>query len=60
MKRDKPMPVPQKEFGFTVETFNLFQESTLDGERITREQEQAKAASEREAAEQAQMFQTEP
>ncbi len=38
MKRSKRrLPVPQYEFGFTADTFNLIQESTLDGERLARE-----------------------
>lgn len=52
MKRHKPMPVPQKEFGFAPETFNLFQEHTTDGERIAKEREEAEKA--RELAERAQ------
>jgi hypothetical protein len=42
MKRTKHrLPIPQQEFGFTPDTFNLIQESALDGERIAREREQA-------------------
>lgn len=42
MKRSKRrLPVPQHEFGFTPDTFNLFAESAVDGERITREQTEA-------------------
>ncbi|NDF00668.1 MAG: hypothetical protein EB034_20715 [Verrucomicrobia bacterium] len=37
MKRTKPLPVPQKEFGFTPNTFNLIQDWTNDGERLVRE-----------------------
>jgi hypothetical protein len=36
--------IPQHEFGFTPDTFNLFAEATLDGERITREQAEADRA----------------
>ncbi len=36
--------IPQHEFGFTADTFNLFQESAQDGERIAREREQAEQA----------------
>jgi hypothetical protein len=57
MKQSKLLPIPQKEFGFTVDTFNLFLESTLDGERIAHEREQARRRTE-EA--QIQMFQREP
>jgi hypothetical protein len=40
MKRNKRrLHIPQHEFGFTPQAFNLFQEMTLDGERIARERE---------------------
>jgi hypothetical protein len=42
--RKRRIHIPQHEFGFTPETFNLFQESTLDGERIARDREQAEQA----------------
>ena len=51
-----PLPIPQKEFGFTKETFNLFQECTLAGERITREREQAEKALQRADKAQAPLF----
>jgi hypothetical protein len=39
MKRNKRrLPIPQHEFGFTPDTFNLIQDTGLDGERISREQ----------------------
>jgi hypothetical protein len=41
MKRRKRPPIPQNEFGFTPNTFNLFQDCTSDGERVAREREQA-------------------
>lgn len=44
MKRRKPLPIPQKEFGFIPETFNLFQDSTTDGERLAKEREEAEKA----------------
>ena len=45
MKRNKrPLPIPQYEFAFAVVAFNLFSETTLDGERIAREQEEAERA----------------
>jgi hypothetical protein len=50
--RRRRLPVPQHEFGFTPDTFNLFAQSTLDGERLTREQ--AEAEQRRTAAEAAQ------
>ena len=52
MKRSKRLPIPQKEFGFAPDTFNLFQECTTDGERIAREREGADEM--RELAEKAQ------
>ena len=53
MKRSKrPLPIPQHEFGFTPDTFSLFPEFGLDGERITKEQTEAQQA--RLAAESAQ------
>jgi hypothetical protein len=36
--------IPQHEFGFTPDMFNLFAEATLDGERITRELDEADRA----------------
>jgi RNase P subunit RPR2 len=44
MKRKKRLPIPQKEFGFAPDTFNLFQEYACDGERIIREREQVEKA----------------
>jgi hypothetical protein len=42
MKRTRRrLPVPQHEFGFTPDTFNLIQELGIDGERITRERAEA-------------------
>jgi len=35
--RKRRLPIPQHEFGFAADAFNLFQESALDGERIARE-----------------------
>ena len=53
MKKNKRrLPLPQHEFGFSSDTFNLFAEVSLDGERITREQ--AEAAERRRAADAAQ------
>ena len=48
MKRNKRrLPLPQHEFGFTPDTFNLFAEVSLDGERITREQAEAEQSTPR-------------
>ena len=53
MKRNKRrLPLPQHEFGFTPDAFNLFAEVSLDGERIAREQ--AETAERRRAADAAQ------
>jgi hypothetical protein len=59
MKRPNPLPIPQNEFGFTPNIFNLFGDCTSDGERIAREREQAER--ERQLSEMAQtaLFQTE-
>lgn len=38
MKRNRRhLPIPQHEFGFSPQAFNLFAETTLDGERVARE-----------------------
>jgi hypothetical protein len=53
MKRNKRrLPVPQHEFLFTTQAFNLFTDTTLDGERIARERAEADRA--RRVAESAQ------
>jgi hypothetical protein len=53
MKRNRRrLPVPQHEFGFAPNAFNLIQETGLDGERLAREREEAERA--RYLAEQAQ------
>jgi hypothetical protein len=53
MKRSKRrLPVPQHEFGFAPQAFNLFTDTTLDGDRIARERVEADRA--RRAAESAQ------
>ena len=44
MKRRRRLPIPQHEFGFTPDTFNLIAETGLDGERITRERAEADRA----------------
>ncbi len=42
MKRNRRrLPVPQREFGFTPDTFNLVVELGIDGERIARERAEA-------------------
>jgi len=57
MKRQKPLPIPQKEFGFTTDTFNLFQEVTSDGESISRERDQIEIAQELAEKAQSSLFQ---
>ena len=42
MKRTRRrLPVPQHEFGFTPDAFNLIQEIGIDGDRIARERAEA-------------------
>jgi hypothetical protein len=48
--RKRPLPIPQHEFGFTVSTFTLFSDATLDGERLTREHAEALEARRRTAS----------
>ena len=57
MRRNRrPLPIPQHEFGFTTDTFTLFSESTLDGERIARERAEADQARRLADAAQASLF----
>jgi hypothetical protein len=57
MKRNRRrLPAKQREFGFAPETFNLFAEATLDGERMAREQAEADHARELAEAAQAALF----
>jgi hypothetical protein len=59
MKRNRRrLPVPQHEFGFTPDTFNLIAEIGLDGERITRERGEADDARRLAEAAQAAFFTT--
>ena len=59
MKRRKHrLPIPQHEFGFTPDTFNLIAETGLDGERITRERGEADHARQLAEAAQAAFFAT--
>jgi hypothetical protein len=54
MKRiRRRLPVPQHEFGFAPDTFNLIQETGLDGDRLARERAEADRA--RRIAEKAQV-----
>ena len=58
MKHRKPLPIPQHEFGFIPDTFTLFSESGVDGERTTREREQSEQARRTADAAQASLFST--
>jgi hypothetical protein len=59
MKRNRRrLPIPQHEFGFTPDTFNLIQESGIDGERIAREHDEAENARCMAEAAQAALFST--
>jgi hypothetical protein len=54
MKRSRRRsPIPQHEFGFTPDTFNLIAETGLDGDRLAREHEEADRARRRAEAAQA-------
>jgi hypothetical protein len=53
MKRNRRrLPIPQHEFCFVPDTFGLVAETTLDGERLARERDEAARA--RSLAEKAQ------
>ena len=49
-------PIPQHEFGFTPDTFNLMQDNAPDGERIARERDAIDEAQRRAQAAQAALF----
>ena len=59
MKRRKPLPIPQNEFGFTPSMFNLFGDYASDGERVAREREQAEKARQLADTAQTTLIQTE-
>jgi hypothetical protein len=45
MKRSrKRLPIPQHEFGFLPDVFNLIQETAADGARLARERDEAERA----------------
>ena len=59
MKRNRRrLPVPQHEFGFTPDTFNLIAETGLDGDRTARERDEADHARHLAEAAQAALFTT--
>jgi len=51
---------PQHEFGFSVETFNLFAETAIDGERIARDRDEADRARRQAEAGQTALFSSTP
>ena len=57
-RRNHRLPIPQNEFGFTPDTFNLIQDTATDGERITRERAEADEARRVSASAQASLFTT--
>jgi hypothetical protein len=57
MKRNRRrLPVPQHEFGFTPDAFNLIQDTGFDGDRISRELAEADRARRLAEAAQAVLF----
>ena len=56
--RKRRMPIPQHEFGFAADAFNLFQETALDGDRIARELAAIAQAREQANQNQTALFQT--
>jgi hypothetical protein len=57
MKRIKHrLPIPQHEFGFVPDTFNMFQQTTQDGDRLARERAQADEARRHAETAQARLF----
>jgi hypothetical protein len=57
MKRNRHrLPIPQHEFLFTRQAFNLFTETTLDGDRITRQRAEADRARRASESAQARLF----
>jgi hypothetical protein len=55
-KRARRLPIPQHEFGFTADTFRLFSEAGLDGDRLARERDEADRARRLAEAAQAALF----
>lgn len=54
------LPVPQWEFGFAADTFNLFQETTQDGERIARDRDEGERNRQLAERAQARLFRGKP
>jgi hypothetical protein len=55
-RKTRRQPIPQKEFGFAPQAFNLFPETTPDGDRLARERAEADRARLAAAAAQARLF----
>jgi hypothetical protein len=55
-KRARRLPIPQHEFGFTADTFRLFSETGLDGDRLARERDEKEKARRTAEAAQAALF----
>ena len=61
MKRNRRrLPVPQHEFGFTPDTFNLIGETGIDGDRIARERAETEHVRRLAEAAQVTLFTTRP
>ena len=57
MRRNRRrLPIPQHEFGFTPDTFRLFSETGVDGERLARERAEADKARRLAASAQSNLF----
>ena len=56
MRRRRPLPIPQHEFSFSADTFTLFAETGVDGERIAREHAELDQARRAADAAQASLF----
>jgi hypothetical protein len=54
--RRRRLPIPQHEFGFTPDTFNLIQDIALDGERIARDRAELEQSKRLADAGQARLF----
>jgi hypothetical protein len=50
------LPVVQFEFVFAVQTFNLFQQISLDGDRLARDHAEAEQSRQKAEAAQAKLF----
>jgi hypothetical protein len=54
------LPIPQYEFGFAPDAFNLITEIGIDGDRVARERAEAEAAKRLADTAQAPLFAPEP